>query len=142
MREDYRTERIQIAFRPSDGKFEVANAIIRKDPEYIPDISVVFTDSAHMRFVNSFLDRLRGRRDLADDEAELIAANIDRVRDLRSYHFTVLELTENLEEEQVAEIFVRINSQGTPLKQSDFILTLMSVFWEKGRRQLEEFARA
>jgi hypothetical protein len=31
-------------------------------------------------------------------------------------------------EEQVAEIFTRINSKGTVLKQVDFILRLLSVF--------------
>ena len=36
-----------------------------------------------------------------------------------------------MEEEQVAEVFVRINSEGVTLNQADFILTLMSVFWEK-----------
>src|SRR5262249_54844418 len=36
---DYESVRIQIAFRPSDGAFQVADAAIRKDPEFIPDIS-------------------------------------------------------------------------------------------------------
>jgi hypothetical protein len=39
----------------------------------------------------------------------------------------------------VAEVFVRINSQGVTLNQADFILTLMSVFWDEGRSQLERF---
>jgi hypothetical protein len=42
-------------------------------------------------------------------------------------------------EEQVAEVFVRINSKGTILNQADFILTLMSVFWDEGRAELERF---
>ena len=42
----------------------------------------------------------------------------------------------------VAEVFVRINGQGAKLNQADFILTLMSVFWEEGRKDLENFARA
>jgi hypothetical protein len=46
-----------------------------------------------------------------------------------------------VDEDQVADIFVRINSKGTPLNQSDFILTLMSVFWDEGRKELEEFCR-
>jgi hypothetical protein len=54
----------------------------------------------------------------------------------------VVELSSTADEEQVAEIFVRINSEGVTLIQADFILTLMSVFWEKGRRDLEEFCRA
>lgn len=37
---------------------------------------------------------------------------------------------------------MRINSEGVQLKQADFILTLMSVHWEKGRRELEAFSRA
>ena len=43
---------------------------------------------------------------------------------------------------QVADIFVRINSEGVKLNQADFILTLLSVFWDKGRRELEAFCRA
>lgn len=37
---------------------------------------------------------------------------------------------------------MRINSEGVKLNQADFILTLLSVFWEDGRRELEEFCRA
>lgn len=43
---------------------------------------------------------------------------------------------------RVAEIFVRVNSEGVTLNQADFVLTLMSVFWDKGRRELEDFSRA
>ena len=38
-------------------------------------------------------------------------------------------------------MFVRINSEGKKLNQADFILTLMSVFWDEGRFQLEDFSR-
>ena len=37
---------------------------------------------------------------------------------------------------------MRTNSEGVALNQADFILTLMSVHWEKGRRELEAFSRA
>ena len=39
VRDDYREEQILIAFRPMDETFEVADAAIRRDPEYIQDIS-------------------------------------------------------------------------------------------------------
>ncbi len=39
----------------------------------------------------------------------------------------------------LADVFVRINSEGKKLNQSDFILTLMSVFWAT---ELEQFCRA
>ncbi|MGH3917371.1 MAG: hypothetical protein ACRDTC_28755, partial [Pseudonocardiaceae bacterium] len=50
-------------------------------------------------------------------------------------------LHEKVSRETVADIFVRINSEGVNLEASDFILTWMSVFWEEGRAELEEFAR-
>ena len=56
--------------------------------------------------------------------------------------FSAIQLSYDLPIEEVSEIFVRVNSKGTQLNQADFILTLMSVFWEKGRRELEDFARA
>ena len=31
--------------------------------------------------------------------------------------------------------------RGVKLKQADFILTPLSVFWDKGRKELEDFAR-
>jgi uncharacterized protein with ParB-like and HNH nuclease domain len=37
--DDYRERQIEIAFRPRDGKFEVADAAIRRDPSWIPNIS-------------------------------------------------------------------------------------------------------
>ena len=75
-------------------------------------------------------------------ERVVIAHNLDRLFDLRKYPFTALEIAASVDEEQVADIFVRINSKGVPLNQADFILTLLSVFWEDGRRDLETFCHA
>ncbi|MFI1507536.1 hypothetical protein [Streptomyces sp. NPDC020597] len=71
----------------------------------------------------------------------LSCKRVDRVRDLHEFRVQVVELGTSANEEQVADIFVRINFEGVKLNQSDFILTLMSVHWEKGRRQLEDFSR-
>ncbi len=67
---------------------------------------------------------------------------IDRLFNMRHYQFNILELTSDIDEEQVAEVFVRINSEGVPLDQGDFGLTLLSVWWEEGRKALEDFARS
>ena len=58
-----------------------------------------------------------------------------------TFPFTALELASDISEEDVSDVFVRINSEGTPLNQADFILTLMSVFWDEGRAELEHFCR-
>ena len=78
---------------------------------------------------------------LSSEDEDLISHNLDRLFDLQKYPFTALEIAPTVDEEQVADIFVRINSEGVRLKQADFILTLMSVFWDEGRMALETFCR-
>src|SRR5262249_42016105 len=36
---DGEARKVTIAFRPRDGRFEVADAAIRKDPEFLPDVT-------------------------------------------------------------------------------------------------------
>lgn len=142
MGRDYRKRPIRIAFQPTERKFEVANRAIERDPEWIPDISQLWaSDSSRNRFVKAFIARLRNARELPEEEEDEIIEIIDHLYDLQNYPLTVLELSSTVPEEQVAEIFVRINSKGTPLNQADFILTLMSVFWDDGRAELEDFCR-
>ena len=66
---------------------------------------------------------------------------LSRLESLKTYPFTALVLGADIDEEQVAEVFVRINSHGKTLNQADFILTLMSVFWDEGRSALEQWSR-
>jgi hypothetical protein len=142
VREDYRTERICIAFRPTDQKFEVADAAIRRDPEYIQDISTLWSPKTDIfELTDKYLEGLRASREVTFDELKIIRQSISNLHSLQSYPFTALELSSSVDEEQVSEVFVRINSKGTPLNQADFILTLMSVFQDKGRAELERFCR-
>lgn len=141
--EDYRERNIEIAFRPRDGAFEVADAAIRRDPEWIPNISTLWAEGKSIYFmVKGFLQSLGEKAALTPDEEERISHNLDRLFDLQKYPFTALEIAPTVDEEQVADIFVRINSEGVKLNQADFILTLLSVFWDEGRHALEQFCRA
>lgn len=142
IRENYKKERINIAFRPLDERFEVADAAVRKDPEFIPDISRLWSkEISEYHFMNEFLEQLRQHREVSKEEEAHLTRVIDQLYDIRNYPFTVMELSQNVDEERVAEVFVRINSKGTVLNQADFILTLMSVFWDEGRTQLEAFCQ-
>lgn len=143
VREDYSEELIEIAFNPLMEKFEVADAAVRRDTSFIPDISRLWAkDSDLFEVVESYLEELSDARDLTEDERKKIKRSITRLNGLLTFPFTALQLTAGLEENQVAEIFVRINSEGKTLNQADFILTLMSVFWDDGRKRLEAFSRA
>lgn len=141
--ENFDERKVEIAFRARDGKFEVADAAIRKDPEFIPNISDVWASGRSSRKIaNDFLKQLAEKTPLTEDEEEAMSHNLDRLFDLQKYPFTALEIAPTVDEEQVADIFVRINSEGVTLNQADFILTLLSVFWEEGRIALERFCRS
>jgi hypothetical protein len=141
--EDYRERQIEVAFRPRDGRFEVADAAIRRDPEWIANVSTIWASGKpSYQMVKGYLNQLKAKVALTEDEEDKIAHNLDRLFDLQKYPFTALEIAPTVDEEQVADIFVRINSEGVRLNQADFILTLMSVFWDEGRAALEAFCRA
>lgn len=131
LRDDYSETRIRIAFRPVDAMFAVTDAAIEKDPEYIPDISLLWQPGGKRATTKAYLKAVQARREIGDAEEERLEDAIDRLYDLQHYPFKVVELSVGADEERVAEIFVRINSEGVTLIQADFILTLMSVFWEK-----------
>ena len=138
----FKHENIRIAFRPRDETFEVTDAAIEKDPEFIPDITALW-NQGYRPTLRAYFARLSDGRGAALSEAEedQLEDRIDRVYDLQNFRFQVIELNATADEEQVADIFVRINSEGVQLSQADFILTLMSVHLDKGRLQLEQFCR-
>lgn len=146
LRDNFEHEYIRIAFNPLKGEFAVPDATTERQPEFISDISEVFARPSH-KTINEYIKRLRDAREadgatLSDEEEESVAEAIGRLAGLNNFPFVSLELTQTANEEQVADVFVRINSEGKKLNQSDFILTLMSVHWDEGRTDLERFSVA
>ncbi|WP_297985706.1 DUF262 domain-containing protein [uncultured Chryseobacterium sp.] len=142
IRENYTKTKIVIAFNPFEEKFEVPDAAIRRDPRYFQNISEVWkADADIFEITDDYIENLRKSRELSPDEVKTVRRNFNNLKNLETYPFSVLELSQEIDEEQVADVFVRINSQGKTLNQADFILTLMSVFWDEGRTNLEEFCR-
>jgi len=142
IRENYTKATIVIAFNPLEEKFEIPDASIRKNPRYFQNISQLWELNVNIiKVINEFLKNLKSSVEISEADEEHIQNAFMRLKNLESYPFSALELSTNITEEQVADVFVRINSQGKTLNQADFILTLMSVFWEEGRRDLEEFCR-
>jgi hypothetical protein len=140
-REDYSRERIALSFNPLISRFEVPTPAFLKSAEWIPDITAVFQDPIQARY--DYLDRLRsdGKRTLDSPLERQIELSIQRLARLQDYTFQVVQIGEEVSRETVADIFVRINSEGVALSAADFILTWLSVFWEEGRKELERWAR-
>ncbi|MGV8174502.1 MAG: GmrSD restriction endonuclease domain-containing protein [Methanothrix sp.] len=142
VRENYESEKISIAFNPLEGRFEVFDAAIQRDKAFIPDISRIWSSGTNIfKIASDYLNGLQASREVSDEEIEKIQNAITKLQSLMTFPFTALELAADVSEEDVSEVFVRINSKGTPLNQADFILTLMSVFWDEGRAELERFCR-
>jgi hypothetical protein len=143
LREDYSEEHIEIAFNPLTEEFKVADAAVRRDKRWIPNISILWAPGANIvKLVQGFVSEAQAGSALSPEEVDRISDNILRVQALQSYPFRALELLATATEEQVSQVFVRINSEGKKLNEADFILTLMSVHWDEGRHQLEQFARS
>jgi hypothetical protein len=140
---------IRIAFRPRDGRFDVADAAIAKDPEYIESVTELW--SGHRTVVQIRRDLIKSlseRGRLVDDEyEEAVDTNLARAQAIRDYRFPTVEIrktaaVQDVSEEDVADIFVRINSQGKRLGQADFVLTLLSVSRRELRDRIESRASA
>lgn len=143
LRANFKKERIRIAFSPLTERFEVTDAAILKDKSFIPDISELWKPSTDLfGIANSYIDQLSQVRELTAEQIKQAQSSIGRLHNLLSYQFVALTLAATVDAETIAEVFVRINGEGKKLNQADFIMTLMSVFWDEGRSELEQFARA
>ena len=134
--------RIRIAFNPLRERFEVTNTAIERDPEWVDDVSSILSGAkSSYSFINEFVDGLKADREVSAEMADIVAENLQKLANLPNYIFSAIQLSHDLPVEEVSEIFVRVNSKGTQLNQADFILTLMSVYWDTGRKELEQFCR-
>ncbi|RVP94281.1 GmrSD restriction endonuclease domain-containing protein [Sinorhizobium meliloti] len=142
LRANFKKERIRIAFSPLSEKFEVTDAAILKDKSFIPDISQLWKSETDLfSIANKYVEQLSAVRDLTPEQIKHAQSAISKLHNLLSYQFVALTLASSVDAETIAEVFVRINGEGKKLNQADFIMTLMSVFWDKGRTELEKFAQ-
>ena len=142
----YDEKSIIISYHPLQNKFEVGYQATKNDKEWVYNISDIFTSNSYS-FSKKFIKALRDYRAskdsvLTDEEEETIAENINAVYNLMQHTLPVFDIKANADEEAVSDIFVRVNSGGVPLKQNDFILTLLSLYWDDGRKQIEQFCQA
>lgn len=137
---------IVISYCPLQNKFEVGYSATKKDPEWIYNISEVFTTPNITKLIINFTKKLEQYRtskgrELTEEDQDTISENITALSNLKQHTLPVFDIKANAEEEDVSEIFVRVNSGGVPLKQNDFILTLLSLYWDEGRREIEQFSK-
>jgi hypothetical protein len=141
---------VTISFRPRDGRFEVTDAAIRNDPEFLPNVTELWNGTRPKPQIRrDLMNALRDKgRAVSEEYLDAVERNLDRAHAINDYRFPTVDIRkttvgqdEEATEEDVAEIFVRINNQGTRLGQADFVLTLLSVYHGELRDRIEERAR-
>ncbi|MEV8156949.1 GmrSD restriction endonuclease domain-containing protein [Kocuria salsicia] len=138
--DSYRRKSVTISFHPFTERFEVATPAHLRSPDWIHDIATVFRSPYDAR--EDFLESLEtAGRELSRDQKRRVSEVFGRLDGLRQYQFEVVHIQKEVDKRLVADIFVRINSEGVNLKSYDYILTWLSVFWPQGRDEIENFAR-
>lgn len=123
--EDFNKDRIKIAFNPiaidETKRFAVQDASHLKDKRWIPDISVMFKNTFDpFDFAIEYCSVNEGTKPNEINKA------ITRLKGIENRQIGVIELDHTLDIDEVTEIFIRINSKGTALSQSDFVMSKMA----------------
>ncbi|WP_461186449.1 GmrSD restriction endonuclease domain-containing protein [Trueperella pyogenes] len=140
---------IRIAYDPIAREFHTWDAAIAKDAKYIPDLSAVFEakrKNEATKFRREYIKRLneanakREVPELDDDGEAAVEDGINELLDLETtYVIPILSISNKADEEQMSQIFIRVNSGGTKLNEDDFIMTLLSVYEPETRQRIEDW---
>lgn len=134
---NYKERKIRISFNPLTREFAVWTQAYERDPEWISEISAVFAaDQEHTisKFRKAYIKAANGGRqkngvaELTEDEEDFIEENINDLLNLGIYSLPTLKINTKADEEDVADIFVRVNSGGQNLTEKNFIETLIAVY--------------
>ncbi len=130
---DYGDETITVSYNPQERVFATQNASIKKDSAWIPDISKVLDESKK----NSVLRKEYCALNPDADEDDFDDA-IDMLKSIKNRQIGLIELSGNLDIESVTEIFIRINSEGVPLNQADFVMSTIAANESYGGNELRK----
>ena len=115
---EYEDVHIKIAFNPKERKFEVSNPAIQKDVTWISDIAPFLSGQKRLREVRE--EYCSSNPDLDQDEIEDV---LEELKAIKNRQVGVIQLNGSLDIDAVTSIFIRINSQGVPLSQADFVMS-------------------
>ena len=146
--EKFTKKHIIISFNPLTKVFDVGNNATKRAADWIYNVSEVFLNEARsFSYISEKVQTMADARGkmgdvLDDDEKQIIQQNIMNLLSLGNFSVPTLEISGSADEESVSDIFVRVNSGGKALGEDDFILTLISVYWQEGRQKIEDFCRS
>ena len=113
----------QVVFHVENQKFQNQSAATQRDPKWVKVADVLDQKASIMRLAQRLLD---AGSSLPDHEIE---ERLGRIKELRNRRF-VMEVLKGFPYEEVAEIFVRVNSGGRRLGTLDLAMATLSTRWK------------
>ena len=145
---DYREHEIKISFNPLKREFAVWTTAIDRDQEWISRISEAFLakeNNTFTKFRRNYIVNLnlarekKGVEELSDDDLDIIEDNFNALLGLEDFLLPTLEISDDADEQDVADIFVRVNSGGQMLNENNFIQTLIAVYEKEVHDKITQF---
>lgn len=145
---NYEDRRIRISFNPLTREFAVWTPAYERNPEWVSDISAVFeADQEHVisRFRKAYIKTVNKAREknneplVTEDDEDAVETNINDLLNLGIYSLPTLKINAKADEEDVADIFVRVNSGGQNLTEKNFIETLIAVYDNDVHEKIDKF---
>src|SRR3989344_142146 len=122
---DYKEITVRISFNPQTEEFRTRTAVA--EPDWIEDIAELMRDDAGYFDV---IDKYLEMNPKADKKQ--VQNSIQQLVGIKSKQIGLIELDATLDIETVTEIFIRINSQGVPLSQADFVMSKVAAYGDLG----------
>lgn len=120
---NYKPTKIIIAFHPIKERFETSTSAIRKNKEWIHDISEVMRiDFNSYGFIQEYLQHN------PNVNVETLSQNLQNLTEIKTRTIGELKLTSETPLDIVNEIFTRINKEGAMLSEADFAMSRIATF--------------
>lgn len=137
--ENFGKRRYKISFNPllpedtEEERFKVQDNATIKDKKWIADIAEVFSsDFDQYNFIEEY------RKNNPEVSGSVINNAIMKLLRIKSCQIGVITLDKDLTIDEVTEIFIRINSQGAKLNQSDFAMSKIAANVSYGGNMLRK----
>ena len=147
---NYTEREIKISYNPLTREFSVWTTATDRDQEWISKISDVFLAKENNSFTKlrrAYINELnaarekKGEAELTDDECDLIENNLNDLLGVENFSLPTLEISSDADEQDVADIFVRVNSGGQNLNENNFIQTLIAVYEKDVHDRITQFCQ-
>ena len=113
--------------------FVVANGALLGDPHWVRVSDVFGEKKTDGQLLNPLIDSLE------DPLYDKFSKRLQALRKIIDYPYVMQVLDKDLAYEEVAEIFVRVNSLGVKLRGSDLALAQITARWPDSLKLLEKF---